>query len=48
MEEGHIGLSNKKLEEASSENFRLALSYLEGDPHTAYFVIHVYSSHYSK
>jgi len=46
MEEGHIGLSNKKMEEASSENFRLALSYLEKDPHTAYFVIHVYSSHY--
>jgi len=46
MEEGHIGLSNKKMEEASSENFRLALSYLEKDSHTAYFVIHVYSSHY--
>jgi hypothetical protein len=46
MEEGHIGLSNKKMEEATSENFRLALSYLEKDPHTAYFVIHIYSTHY--
>jgi hypothetical protein len=46
IEEGHIGLSNKKTEEASSENFRLALSYLEKDPHTAYFVIHIYSTHY--
>ena len=46
VEEGHIGLSNKKVEEATSENFRLALSYLEKDPHTAYFVIHIYSTHY--
>lgn len=46
MEEGHVGLSNKKMEEASSENFRLALSFLEKDPQTAYFVIHIYSTHY--
>jgi len=43
-EEGHVGLSNKKVEEASSEYFRMALSYLEKDPSTAYFVIHIYSS----
>jgi len=42
--EGHVGLSNKKVEEASSEHFRMALSYLEKDPSTAYFVIHIYSS----
>jgi hypothetical protein len=46
MEEGHVGLSNKKVEEATSEHFRLALSYLEKDPHTAYFVIHAYSTSY--
>lgn len=45
-EEGHIGLSNKKVEEASSEHFRMALSYLEKDTNTAYFVIHIYSSTY--
>lgn len=43
-EEGHVGLSNKKVKEASSEHFRMALSYLEKDPSTAYFVIHIYSS----
>jgi len=43
-EEGHIGLSNEKLEEASSEHFRMALSYLEKDTSTGYFVIHIYSS----
>jgi ribosomal protein L31E len=46
VEEGHIGLSNKKVEETTSENFRLALSCLEKGPHTAYFVIHIYSTHY--
>ena len=45
-EEGHVGLSNKKLEEANSEKFRIALSYLEKDPRTAYFVVHIYSSSY--
>jgi len=45
-EEGHVGLSNKKLEEVNSEKFRIALSYLEKDPRTAYFVVHIYSSSY--
>lgn len=44
--EGHVGLSNKKVKEANSEHFRMALSYLEKDPNTAYFVIHIYSSSY--
>ena len=46
MEEGHRGLSNVKKEETSIENFNLALSFLEIDRHTGYFVIHVYSKSY--
>lgn len=46
VEEGHVGLSNKKMEEISSEHFRIALSYLEKDQRTGCFVIHIWSSAY--
>jgi hypothetical protein len=42
--EGHIGLSNEKVKEATSGDFKLALSYLKESARTAYFVIHVYSN----
>jgi len=42
--EGHIGLSNEKVKETASGDFRLALSYLKESARTAYFVIHVYSN----
>ena len=41
-----MGFSNKKVDDASSEAFQIALSFLEKDPRTAYFVIHIYSSTY--
>ena len=44
VEEGHIGLSNEKKEEATSENFHLALSFLKTSPERGCFVIHVYSN----
>jgi len=44
--EGHVGLSNEKRDEASSDEFYGALSYLVVDKRTAYFVIHVYSNSY--
>jgi hypothetical protein len=40
--EGHIGLSNEKIKEATSGDFKPALSYLKESARTAYFVIHVY------
>jgi hypothetical protein len=43
-DEGHIGLSNEKVKEATSGDFKLALSYLKESARTAYFVIHVYSN----
>jgi hypothetical protein len=45
-EEGHIGLSNEKKEETTSENFRVALSFLKRDRYLGYFVIHAYSNTY--
>jgi len=42
--EGHIGLSNDKVNEATSGEFFGALSYLKADQRRAYFVIHVYSN----
>jgi len=42
--EGHVGLSNEKVKEATSGDFRLALSYLKESARTAYFVIHIYSN----
>ena len=44
MDEGHVGLSNTKAKEATSGDFRIALSFLQKDQRTAYFVIHIYSS----
>ncbi len=42
--EGHIGLSNVKVNEVTSGEFYGALSYLKADQGRAYFVIHVYSN----
>jgi len=42
--EGHVGLSNTKVNEASSGSFFGALSYLELDQRRSNFVIHVYSN----
>jgi len=42
--EGHVGLSNEKVKEATSGEFFGALSYLKVDQRRAYFVIHVYSN----
>jgi hypothetical protein len=42
--EGHIGLSNEKVNEASSGEFFGRLSYLKVSQQSAYFVIHVYSN----
>ena len=43
-EEGHIGLSNEKVNEASSGEFFGVLSYLKLDRRRARFVIHLYSN----
>jgi len=43
-DEGHVGLSNEKVNEATSGDFFGALSYLVLDQRRAYFVIHVYSN----
>ena len=42
--EGHVGLSNEKVKEATNGDFFGALSYLKRDQRRAYFVIHVYSN----
>jgi hypothetical protein len=42
--ESHSGLSNKKVNDATSGEFFGALSYLELSRETAFFVIHVYSN----
>lgn len=46
IKEGHVGLSNDKVNEATSGEFYGALSYLKLDQLRAYFVIHVYSNTY--
>ena len=45
--EGHIGLSNRKVNEATCGEFFGALSCLEVNKSIAYFVIHVYSNTYT-
>jgi len=42
--DGHVGLSNDKVKEVGSGDFKLALSYLKESARTSYFVIHVYSN----
>jgi hypothetical protein len=42
--EGHVGLSNEKVNEATSGEFFGVLSYLKLDQRRAQFVIHVYSN----
>jgi hypothetical protein len=42
--EGHVGLANDKVQEATNGEFFGALSYLKASQKTASFVIHVYSN----
>ena len=42
--QGHVGLSNRKVNEATSGDFFGVLSVLKTNPGTDYFVIHVYSN----
>jgi hypothetical protein len=42
--EGHVGLSNEKVNEAGSGEFLGRLSYLKVSQQSAFFVIHVYSN----
>jgi len=41
--EGHIGLSNEKVQERTVGTFEVALSYLKKDQRTGHFVIHAFS-----